>query len=150
MDIRSALSRLTAIQQGLSITTPITASIKKAWTYFPPENAVVDTPCFLNSWTLVEEARNPSHRIQRYTVRMQLLVHDADMERAADIATSFHVQLVDALDADVNLAGTVSYQTLRGGNPTLAILERGGRIYVGLDLYLDLVMSEPRTFQLGS
>lgn len=146
MDIRSCLDRIIAIQRSLSITSPIAATIKRAYKYFPPQEAPLETPCFQNAWTLVSEERGGGVRRQRYTVRMQLLVDDADQERAADIATAFHVALVDAFDADVTLAQTCSHQSLRGGSPTLVVFERAGRFYVGLDLYLDIEMDEAKAF----
>lgn len=146
MDIRSALDRIVAIQQSLSITSPVALSIKRAYKYVPPQEAALDLPCWQNSWTMVSETRGFGSREQLYTVNMQLLVADADQDRAADIATAFHVALVDALDNDRTLGGTVTRQDLRGGNPTLVVFERSGNVYLGLNLFLDLVMYEPKTF----
>ena len=53
---------------------------------------------------------------------------------------------VEALDADVTLAGAVTRQSLRGGEPTLVSLERAGLSYIGLDLFLDLEMKEAKSF----
>ena len=87
-------------------------------------------------------------RVQDYTVHSQLLVYDADMDQAADIATAFHVQLVNKFDSAVNLNGTCSSQSLRGGNPTLVVIDRAGQHYAGLDLFLDIKMMEAKTFAI--
>ena len=108
-------------------------------------DATPECPCFLNSWTMVDEERAPQQRIQHYTVHMQLFIDDTDHDRAADIATAFHVALVDALDAATSLSGSVVYQQLRGGSPTLATLTRG-RDYIGLDLFCELTLKEGKAF----
>jgi hypothetical protein len=147
MDIRSALDRIIAIQDGLAITDPIAEDVKKAYKYVPRANVTLtDVPAFTNEWTLTSLDRFVSFRIQNYTVHMQLFVEDADIDRAADIASSFHKELIDALDADIALNNTVTQHSLRGGNPTLVGLERAGKIYIGLDLFLDLEMKEGATF----
>ncbi len=147
MDIRSALDRITAIQAGLSITSPVTASIKKAYKYVPKQDAALpDAPAWMNDWTLSREERHIDLRIQHYTVHMQLFVNDADQDRAADIATAFMAQAVDGFDADVTLDGNVTNSALRGGDPTLVSLGRAGQSYIGLDLFLDLEMKEAKAF----
>lgn len=147
MDIRTALDQVVTIQAGLAITSPITATIKKAWKYMAPQEQLApDCPCWMNTWRMDNEDRSPSMRVQFYVVNMQLFTDDADQERAADIATAFHVALVDALDAKLTLSGAVKQQTLRGGDPSLAILERGGRAYVGLNLFLDIILKEGKDF----
>ena len=103
-------------------------------------------PFMQNSWTLVSEDRRSDLRVQEYTVHMQLLAYDADLDQAAAIATAFHVQLVDKFDANVNLNSTCSSQSLRGGNPTLVVIERAGQNYGGLDLFLDIRMMEAKSF----
>jgi len=147
MDIRSALTQLIAVQDGLSITDPIVASIEKAWTYMIPQNSIApDTPCWMNTWRMDREERGSSVRRQFYTINMQLLVRDADQERAADIATAFHVALVTALDGNLTLSGSVKTQTLRGGDPTLFVVDRGGLAFIGLDEFLDLELWDAATF----
>ena len=147
MDIRSALDRLIVIQAGLSITSPIDASIKKAYKYSPGSSvALPDVPAWTNEWSLNAVDRFVAFRVQTYTVHMQLFVLNADLDVAADIASSFAKEMIDALDADVSLGQTITQQTLRGGNPTLASLTRANLNYIGLDLFLDLEMKEGVTF----
>ena len=147
MNIRAALDRLVAIQGGLSITDPTATSISTAYKYVPRQDTTLPgTPCWMNDWTLIREERHIDMRIQFYTVHMQLFVRDADQDQAADIASAFMEKTVEALDADVTLAGAVTRQSLRGGEPTLVSLERAGLSYIGLDLFLDLEMKEAKSF----
>ena len=135
------------MQAAIAITDPVTASIKKAYKYVPAASvALPDTPCWTNEWTLTSVDRFVGLRIQNYTVHMQLFVQDADLDRAADIASSFHKEFVDDLDADISLNNTVTQQSLRGGSPTLAGLQRANLAYIGLDLFLDIEMKEGVTF----
>ncbi len=147
MNIRAALDRLVVIQAGLSITDPTEVSIGTAYKYVPRQDTTLpDTPSWMNDWTLIREERHIDMRIQFYTVHMQLFVRDADQDQAADIASAFMEKAVEALDADVTLAGAVTRQSLRGGEPTLVSLERAGLSYIGLDLFLDLEMKEAKSF----
>ena len=147
MNIRAALDRLVVIQAGLSITDPTEVSIGTAYKYVPRQDTTLpDTPSWMNDWTLIREERHIDMRIQFYTVHMQLFVRDADQDQAADIASAFMEKTVEALDADVTLAGAVTRQSLRGGEPTLVSLERAGLSYIGLDLFLDLEMKEAKSF----
>lgn len=147
MNIRSALDRLTTIQAAVSITDPATVSVLKAWKYAPPQKAALaDVPAWINDWTLISEDRANSLRTQEYLVRSQLFVYDADLDRAADIATALFVAYVDDLDADVKLNNTVTRQSIRGGEPTLVVLEFGRRSYVGVDVLMSMTMREGATF----
>ena len=138
-DIRTALTNLVTLQEGLSITAPVSSSIKRAYKYTPPmSSALPDTPCFLNTWTLTSQELDISLRILFYTIRMQLIVHDSDQDRAADIASSYMNAIITAQNADVTLDGAVNQSILRGSDPTLGVLSGAGVEFVGLDLLLDI------------
>jgi hypothetical protein len=153
MDIRSALSELLVIERSLVITDPVNMSVKRVWNYSPPVSvALPDVPAFTNAWTMQDYTRPTflvgsqagagSSRNQQYAIHMQFYAGlvSAEADRLADIATAFHVAFMDALDAAGNLNGTVMGAVPRGGDPTLGLLERGGKPYVGLDLYLDVLL----------
>lgn len=149
MDIRNALDRVIAVQGAMSISSPASIAALRAYKYVPArDSALPDTPCWFNSWSFVREERLIQLRRSFYSVRMQLAVHDADLDRAADIATAFHVAAVADFSADVTLNGQVTNTEFRGGSPTLVRLDWAGMTYVGLDLFLDLVMEEAVTFAL--
>ena len=143
MDIRTVMAAVVTLQESLSITAPISSSILRAYRFMPPmSSALPDTPCFFNSWTLQNQQLNISLRILSYTVRMQLAVLDADQDVAADIASSYMNALITAHNADVQLSGSCTLTTLRGGDPTLAVLNWAGQDYIGLDLFLDIEIKD--------
>ena len=142
-DIRTVMTNLVSLQEGLSITAPVSQSIKRAYKYMPPmSSALPDTPCFMNSWTLMEQELDVSLRILTYSVHMQLAVEDSDQDQAADIASSFMNSLITAHNADVTLDGSCTQTFLRGGDPTLAVLQWAGVSYIGLDLLLDVEIKD--------
>ena len=65
------------------------------------------------------------------------MVLDSDQDQAADIASSYMNAFITAHNADIQLGGSATLTTLRGGDPTLAVLNWAGIDYVGLDLFLD-------------
>jgi hypothetical protein len=147
MDILAVLRALVDVQESLEITDPVRDRVRKAHKMVPPTgDPLPDTPCFMNTWSLIEEARRSSLRHQHYQVNMQLAVENADRDVAAEIATAFHIALVEALDQNTTLAQTVSSQKLRGQDPTLVAFNFGGIIYTGLDLVLDVFLDEGATF----
>ncbi len=142
-DIRTVMTNVVSLQEGLSITAPISSSILRAYKYMPPmASALPDTPCFLNNWTLQNQELDVGLRILFYTVRMQLVVLDADQDQAADIASSYMNALITAQNADVQLGGSCNLTVLRGGNPTLAVLNWAGIDYIGLDLFMDVEIKD--------
>lgn len=143
MDITAAVARLAAIEAGLSITSPASVGVKRAYT-FPPnrQHALADTPCWVNSWQLARIewglGGTAGPRSEYYTVHAQLFVLDADLNRGAAVASAFLPAFVTAVNADWTLGGTVRAVDVRGGDPTLALLEWAGQGYAGLDLYCDV------------
>lgn len=148
LTIRQALDRIVELQKGLSIDDPIEQTVKAVYKYFPSRNnAAPARPFWMNTWTLRAQRRQSNGWDQvDYTVRSQLCVDDASLDRAADIATAFGDALMDALDRDITLNGGTARHDLRGADPTLALLEWSGKTYVGLDLYIDLTLTRIRNF----
>jgi hypothetical protein len=138
-DIRTVMTNVVSLQESLSITAPVSSSIKRAYKYMPPAaSALPDCPCWLNAWTLQSQELHVSLRVLFYTIRMQLVIDDADQDHAADIASSYMNALITAQNSDVQLDGSCQQSILRGGDPTLAVLSWAGRDYIGLDLFLDV------------
>lgn len=143
VDITTAMASIATMQAGLAITSPVSRSVKRAFT-FPPnrQQALADTPCWINGWQLARiewglgGTAGPRHEF--YTVHSQLFVLDADLNRGASIASAFLPAFLVALNADWTLGGTVVSVDCRGGDPTLGLLEWAGQGYPGLDLYLDV------------
>lgn len=146
-NIRAVLDKLIVLQKGLVITGPVTEHIKRAYKY-PPNRSIAlpDTPCWMNTWTLTAYHRYPGSLHRFYTISNQLFINDADLDRAADIASAFHEAYTDALDQDITLGGVIERQDVRGGDPTLVLLEWAGIAYIGLQIFLDIELIEAKTF----
>ena len=139
--IRTALTNLVAMQEAVSITAPISASINKAYTSPPDRQANPRTPFIINQFAFPEQEDYIAQNAHRYSISMQVFCADGSLEQAGDIAAAFHEALLDAWRADPKLTqsavpGIIS-GTWRGNVPTLVLLELHGNPYVGLDLVLD-------------
>lgn len=152
MDIRSVITAVAALQAAISISSPAALTVAKVWPYFPPQSiAIADSPVFLNEWVFNREDRTTNGlRQQYYTNHMQLFVYDADSDSAADIATAFMDAIVTAFDAHETLSGTAFRSKLRGsggGNrPAIFPAIWDGVTFIGLDLYLDIELTEGKTY----
>ena len=149
MSIRVILDKIVAIQADLSITHPKPLSVKKAWKYIPPQNVTLtDIPCWLNHWQMNNTEWHPGNmREVEYSVNMMLVVTEATAEQdvSADIAAAFWDETLKAFRDDHMLGGTDRIQKLRGEGPTSPRLTWGGKSYIGLDLWLDILVSESNT-----
>lgn len=99
---------------AVTITSPISASIKKVYKYRP--DGETDFPCVvLASPPAKRVERGPSGlRDKYYDVTMQLLVRDADVDRAAEILDAFEEAIIDAIDDAVTLGLFSGYHVTRG------------------------------------
>lgn len=144
------MDQVIAIQSALSITSPVSASIRKAWPYPPPMSVAIrdtDMPCFINEWSFEREERTTNGlRQQYYTVHMLLIVGDADMDRAFAIASGFMATIVDAFDATETINKSAFWSVLRGGSPTLVAVRRNGEPYAGIELFLDVTLTEGQMY----
>jgi hypothetical protein len=139
--IRTTLDRIVTIQSGLTITSPGAQSISRAYKYPPPAKTGLDFPCFMN-WPELTQYDRGMLRQRIYQIRMQLFVKDLDSDVAGDIAVAFGDKLAIALDNDLTLsiAGVPSctlWRDLRGG---VRLLSWNGLDYIGLDLFMDVVL----------
>lgn len=151
--IRAALARIKTLEEGLSLTVaggdPVDKEIKRVYMYFPRQSAMPEAPCFMHSYALQNVEHPPQMRKQLYVVRAQFWCGDADQDQAADIASAFLAKWLDALSADLTLNGTVSGPIrVRGGDPTLAVLQYANLASVGLDLFIDVQMG-PEAVTVG-
>jgi len=156
--IRDTLNALTVVQAGLSVEQPRPSKVARAYPYSPPQSVslAASLPCFTNSWDLQPVDRISVGRWRNYSIHMQLYAGQAtagDDSAVADLATAYEDAIQQALgqrntdglgglflygDVGGAIVPTVNRHQLRGGQPTLAILERGGQSYIGLDLFLDV------------
>jgi hypothetical protein len=150
VNILDVLERVRTIQAGLEITSPIATKIKRAYLTSPPSSKLVgDTPCFVNEWTMREVSFKSGLVLGDLEVHMQLLVYDADTDRAAAIATAFYPQIVTAFATNMKLGEGVPYwvKRLRSEDRTLSAMEIGSKGFVGLDLFLDVGISRGQVME---
>ena len=147
MGIRAALDALTTIQESLSITDPATMSVGRAYKFAPKANVIItDAPTWINETTMNPLGRFVDLRVQNYTIHSQLFVSESDIDRGLDIAASFLEAFVTAMDADISITQTVTRHVLRGGNPTITMLSRAEKVFPGLDLFIDVELTEAAAF----
>lgn len=150
MNIRDALTKLVLLQAALTITSPVTSTIKRAYKLPPPSQIkLTEFPCFINSVELLPTDFKGSGQMKRvYVVRQQLFIHDSDFDQGCDIALAFEEKLVTAITQHLSLNQTATIVfDIRG---QLARLEWAGEGYPGLDYYASLRMTEFRTFADGA
>jgi hypothetical protein len=147
MDIRSALARIRTVEEGLSITVPVPLAVKRVYTFFPPNNALPEAPCFMHDFTLVSVDHYPGGlRKRRYLVRCVFWCGESDKATASDISAAMEQQWVDAFSNDLTLNGACTGPIVfRGASPTLASLEFGGLQSIGLDLAMEVPIAEAAT-----
>ncbi len=148
MTVSALLDQLVAIQAGLTITSPIAATVAKAYKYAPPVEMAVPARSWQNEWSLASTALREDALV---TVRMQFLCGEAlgATEQTLDIATAFWQALLAALypislaslATMQTLGGTTISHTLRGSQPTVGWGLRGGKAWIRADGYLDARMA---------
>jgi len=148
--IDEAAVRIRGIQKALAIThivefddedvpvqVPFVLAVKRAHPYFMAASKVpTEFPCFINKWEASEITYRSALAMGNFTDHMQMLIKDADTDRAAAIASAFFTKIVEGFAANIKLGGwgPATVLGLRG-SATLAICEYG---FPGLDLFLDI------------
>ncbi len=147
MDIVTATTEINTRLAALTISAPISETIRRVWDPIPPDSVgVPDAPCWMNELSFVGMERTASQLIERHVLRMQLFVKDADRDRGYNIARAFLVALLSSFGPHPTLMGKVTDQQIRGGSPTVGNLVRAELSYPGLDLYMDIVIKNAATF----
>jgi len=144
--IRDTLVYLQALQETIEITEPRAMRVIRAYHTIPAEaSELPDTPCFINTWTLLPLIRMPGLLETEYDIHMQLAILDADQSYAAEIAGAFMDAIIAKFNTNLTLGGTISHHDLTGGSPTLVNIT-WGKTFVGLDLHLHVYIKEPINF----
>jgi hypothetical protein len=141
--ILDALKSLIVVQRELVIEAPVPLGVTSAF-YLPPDrNTPLEYPCWFNTWTFTGQNRKSNYYLQQtYAVHCEFWHYDPDTDLAAEVATAFHSAYVVALNKNITLSGTVDTSELRGADPTLVLAEWNGVPYAGLDLFLDVTISQ--------
>jgi hypothetical protein len=139
----ATLDRIVAIQAAISITSPVSLTIARA--YKDPPGSVQDTPCFLNIIESGEIKYGPGSQRQMHKVKMQFLVKDEQGADASAIARAFLEATRTAFNADIRLNGTCTVAML-GATAGVTGLQYAGIQYIGFELPLLVQMHEAVTF----
>lgn len=140
---RDARTRLKALLGTVSISSPDEQAIKRV--YETPPGTVQDVPCFIIYPPALSVERSSSLRVKKYTVRLRLLVSDADLDRAADLVDAYREAVIDVFDGDLTLNRTCT-QIVGPAVEEAASFGYGGRDYTGLDCLLTVEMKEAKSF----
>ena len=145
--IRAVLANLAAIQDTLTITTPVDTSIKKAYPYPLAKNTALDMPAIINIWSFPDQSTQDGSFAQghhRYSIEMQCFINDADLSRGLEIATAFWESWLDAWVADQQLKNSgvsvIVGTSLTGADPTIGLLDWNGVGYAGWTATLEGVV----------
>ena len=141
--ITPCLDRIVALEEGLAITTPGPYTVTKVYrSFLDPQYALPGPRCFQNEWTFlpVDPARRMALREIGYAVRMQFIAAEsiADSQNAVLIAEAFWEATLEAFCQDQSLDHTCTSALLRGAEPTLGIVTRANKSYIGFEAFLDI------------
>ncbi len=149
-DILSALERIVAVQEGLTITSPSRESVARVHLLPPDRNkTLADIPCFINTARLHPTQFGASLLQRRYTVRMQFFA-GPPTNHSALVAMAFEEKLIRAFAADVTLAGAcTNLREIRASDGTdgLVRYEWGKVSYFGFDYELDVQFAEGQVYE---
>jgi hypothetical protein len=144
------MDKIVTLQAALAITSPITATVAKAYPYFPPPQVDIPNRSYQNEWSMMPIRPEQAVRSLQYQVRMQFLAGPAleDAVRTAQIATAFWEQLVETFSTNIRAEGLWWRAILRGSEPTLGLIERAGKAYIGTEGFVVLDILEPFDWDL--
>jgi hypothetical protein len=145
--IRDVHSYLQTLLGAIAVTDPVSTGITRVYKFVPKARAALgDLPCAILTYEQEPVLFKPAFLHKPYRIHIQVFVAKAEAEadQSADIASAILDKIILALSASQNLNGTVSViRQFRGASPeTLTVLEWAGTGYVGLDLYLEVTITE--------
>lgn len=145
MSLRAAMAQIVVVESALSISSPVALSSPRVYSIAPGRrNKLPEKVSFMNFPDAGTEARMGSQREDNFTVQIDCLVRDADLDRAADIALAFFDAAWTAFDAQrpagARLGGTVDFLELRAERPMIESIEWAGEFLPGFHLFLDLTI----------
>jgi len=138
-----AKARIVAVLETLAITEPEAQTIKRV--YPNPPGSVTGVPCIVVYPPALEVSRANSVRAKRYTVRLRLLLTDADLSQAAALVDAYREAIIDLFDAELTLSTTAT--AIEG--PTVeeaSSFTYGAKAYTGFDALLTVHIEEGKAF----
>ncbi len=147
MNFTTFKTKLETLQKTIALTAPAVSISRVYWG--APAGSVMELPCIFNALTEPDRTLGFGSREQGVRISVQCLVQKATVEdeAAALRATQLWFAAKDKFDKDFTIGGTVSFSTLKGGNPTVpVILQHAGEAYIGFDAILEITDAEAFTF----
>jgi hypothetical protein len=148
MNFTNFWTKLEALEKTIAITSPVTLTVKKAH-WGTPGQSITDLPVIVNTMSEPDRILGFGSRDQRLRIGIQCLVARTPVEdeRSSTIATALWYAAKDKFDKDITITGTVSFSTLKGGDPTVPVLlQHGGQAYIGFNAVLEVHDFEGFTF----
>jgi len=141
-----ARTRIAALLATVSITEPIEQTIERVHAT-PPAN-VEDLPCFIIYPPALKVERGSALRIKTYTVRLRLLVGDADMDQAADLVDAYREAVIDVFDTDTRLSNSQTRITGPSAEEAGSVQYPAGTgaWFTVVDCFLTVIIEEPKDF----
>jgi len=135
-----AKARIVAVLETLEITD---SEINRV--YPNPPGTIGDVPCVIVYPPAVTVDRANSVRTKHYTVRLRLLLTDADLAQAAALVDAYREALIDLFDDELTLSTTAT--AIEG--PTVeeaSSFTYGAKAYTGFDALLTVHIEEGKAF----
>lgn len=141
--IAAIMDAVTELQASLTVSEPDNYSVTKVYRYFlDPQYELSGPRVFMNEWTFkpVDFSRMMALRELEYAIRMQFMAAEAiaDAARTTLVAEAFWEATMNLFCQNVGLKGTATRALLRGAEPTIGLIVRGGKAYIGFEAYLDV------------
>ncbi len=137
-----AKARIVAVLETLEITEP-ESEIKRV--YPNPPGTIGDVPCVIVYPPARAVDRANSVRTKHYTVRLRLLVTDADLSQASALVDAYGEAIIDLFDVNLTLTHTAT--AIEG--PTVeeaSSFTYGAKAYTGFDALLTVHIEEGKAF----
>lgn len=151
MALRTIVNAIKTLEESLSIASPIAVSIAaknmRVYLISPKRGDKLTAKVTFMNWPdTAGEQRMGHDREDAFTVQIDCLVDDGNLETASDIALAMFDAAWAAFDeqreSSKRLGQSVDYLTLRSERPMIELIEWGGLSYPGFHLFLDLVAHE--------
>jgi len=157
-EISDAMEQIYRIEAALVSSAPYSAAVKRVYPFFPSQTQVikaVDCPCFLNTYSPTNVDFRSSLLMTGYTIHPRLFVYDGNRDKAAAIAASFVEPIIDSFAANIKFG--LQRWTLLGlrfneeqPREWASESEAAGLTFIGLDFFLDVMHTGPKTYQVGA
>lgn len=141
MSYEDARGRIQTVLGTISITSPVSAKIKKV--YADPPGTIGDHPCFImyGSSGTVEWAVGGAAIEETHTERVRLYIYDSDLDRAANLVRAFRAAMLVAFKPEGGLSAFATVAEMRWDEP--GSVTYGKRDYTVQDFFITFHVLAP-------